>query len=305
MIDNCTCDKKKITLLHQPKPLSINRRLKEIIEYLLWYVPNINSVQSYKSDVIKNALYDDFLFDFICDVMALKQKDIKFYTFTKRDKIKDLANNYFSTPICTNCPKIMLTRNYDIQTHSYTETKTECLLRHIRNIIAHGSFTLVNDLLIGKDINKYNNVSAVIKLPLIKLNSALETIATENYLNKESLIVYSFALLGYSVNTHHKSKINNSIYDNDLVLTKNNKKYLIEIKRTISVDKLNNRAIINQLTLQSNESVDYLILIIDNLIVSNDLRSHYLKNNIIILDQKDLEKIFSGQDIMLSYVSTL
>ena len=46
---------------HEEIPIKLDSNLDEAIKYLLWYVPNINSEQAKKEDLLTNLEYDDYV----------------------------------------------------------------------------------------------------------------------------------------------------------------------------------------------------------------------------------------------------
>ena len=58
-------------LIHDPKPIVLSNNMDKIIKRLLWYVPNIDSYQSEKNELISEKLYDDFSFSYIIHKMRI------------------------------------------------------------------------------------------------------------------------------------------------------------------------------------------------------------------------------------------
>lgn len=101
------CDhhiKKKYSLAHVPRPLPLSKDLTKALEYLLWYVPNINSFQSPSNVLVTEPLYENFSFGLIADALHLSEEDILFL-----DYIDDDIVDYYMESICTRCQKIILT----------------------------------------------------------------------------------------------------------------------------------------------------------------------------------------------------
>jgi hypothetical protein len=125
--------------------------MEKIIENLLWYVPNIDSYQAPKNDLIEDRVYSDFSFTYIMEKMGMEeQRDVLW--LNKDENIKDDDWKYFENKICINCQKVIITRYKSL-------SKTNDFLRCLRNCIAHGQFAIVGDFLIGFNEIKSKKVS--------------------------------------------------------------------------------------------------------------------------------------------------
>lgn len=126
---------------------------------------------------------------------------------------------YYENNICKNCQKILITRQKNL-------SKTNDLLRCLRNSIAHGQFTIVDDYIIC--FNSCNNgvKKAVIKIKPLLLLNALDSLTAPK--SKELLLAYAFEKVGYSVIKEPVSPASNFRFD--LFLEKNDKQYAVEIK---------------------------------------------------------------------------
>ena len=69
-LQNCK-NKIKYKIIHNEIPISLDKNLDEAIKYLLWYVPNINSEQAKKEELLTNLEYDDYVFEELMTVMRL------------------------------------------------------------------------------------------------------------------------------------------------------------------------------------------------------------------------------------------
>lgn len=135
-------NKIKYDIKHKDVPIKLDPDLDEAIKYLLWYVPNINSEQARKEELLLNIEYDDYIFEELMASMKLRDIDVLFV-----DHIEDCIAEDFRKGICLDDQKIVMTI-------ADGETKTMSLLRHIRNAIAHGNFNVIEGMLIGFDIKK-------------------------------------------------------------------------------------------------------------------------------------------------------
>ena len=67
---------------------------------MLWYVPAIDSLQSYEHELIDDPLYSDVVFEFILEYIGIdKNKDIN---IINRDELKQYIKNY-EYKICVLC----------------------------------------------------------------------------------------------------------------------------------------------------------------------------------------------------------
>lgn len=205
-------------LIHDPKPIILSNNMDEIIKRLLWYVPNIESYQSEKNELISEKLYDDFSFTYIINKMNMViDHDVKW--IEPNIPFDDNDWEYYEENICLNCQKILITRQKKL-------SKTNDLLRSLRNCIAHGQFTVVDDYIIGFNSCKNGVKKAVIKIKPLPLLNALDSLTAPK--SKELLLAYAFEKAGYNVIKEPVSPASNFRFD--LFLEKNDKQYAIEIK---------------------------------------------------------------------------
>ena len=129
---------------HSPRPIKLSEEMDKIIKNLLWYIPNIDSFQATKNELISDRIYDEFSFSYIIGQMGMKEgQDVKW--LWTRDVISDDEWKFFEGKICTNCQKIIISK-YS------TFSKVNALLTAIRNSIAHGHFS-IKDLIFDFSIN--------------------------------------------------------------------------------------------------------------------------------------------------------
>ncbi len=80
MFEQC-CEKpnmKEYDIIHKPIPLELDEKMDNIIKSVLWYVPNIDSFQAPKLEIIENKIFEDFVFDYILNLLGMdKEKDVK------------------------------------------------------------------------------------------------------------------------------------------------------------------------------------------------------------------------------------
>ena len=205
---------------HSPRPIKLSEEMDKIIKNLLWYIPNIDSYQATKNELISDRIYDEFSFTYIMEQMGMKEsRDVRW--IGQKEVISKEDWEFFEREICTNCQKIIVAK-YS------TLSKINTLLTTIRNSIAHGHFAIVEDYIIGFNLKLSSKDpeglrKAIIKIKPKTLLSALEKLASP--MGKELLLAYAFRRVGYDV-----QEPKNRSRDFDLCLEKNGKKYVIEIK---------------------------------------------------------------------------
>lgn len=188
---------------------------------LLWYIPNIDSVQSKPSSLIRNKAYDNIFFSYILEALEMTEDDVKF--IDQGQEIDKKTWDYYHDEICTSCQKIILVRR------PYN-TKTENLLRCIRNLVAHGDFNLVGDTFIG--FNEYKGErNAIIKVKPKKLLAALNVSLTVSELSRTLMVEKILRKNGYQVEREPAIRGPKYIIRPDLVARKNGKTHIIEFKR--------------------------------------------------------------------------
>ncbi len=217
---------KPISLVHSPKPISFSNDMDQIIKEVLWYVPNIDSHQSSKNELIGDKVYSDFSFTYILNKMGMSEdRDVKW--IDNSTTIDDADWMFFENEICTNCQKAIIVRLKKL-------SKTNDFLRCIRNCVAHGHFTVVDDYLIGFNLQKTEKNPDGIKKAVIKIKPEALLDALEELMSpraKESLVGYALERVGYTVqyeNARPRDGSNGMFYD--ILAEKNGVRYAIEIK---------------------------------------------------------------------------
>lgn len=216
-----SCNTIAYKIIHNPQPIDLSDAMDKTIKNLLWYVPNIDSFQAIKNELISDKLYDDFSFTYIMNKMGMvEDRDVKW--IEPNDPFDKNDWNYFENSICTHCQKIIITRQKNL-------SKTNDLLRCLRNCIAHGHFSIVDDYIIGfnKHTTKTNPSGvekAVIKIKPEMLLSSLRSLTSP--IAKELLVAYAFERVGYKVIQQPQTQE----YAFDLLVEKDGRQYAIEIK---------------------------------------------------------------------------
>lgn len=288
---DCGCEKFKIDLKHEPTPIELSNEMDEVLKRLLWYVPNINSAQSDSSDLLNNRLYETFLFNFVCKKMEIDIVADVFFNPKRR-----IMNSFLNTrnkDICVKCQKVLLNKYSN-------ETKITSLLRHLRNIIAHGDFIMVEDFFVGRDtaIDKHTGdgkyVSAFVKMYPKKLLKGLRQVNSPIF--KEELIAYGFNNIGYTVTIQEGI----GKYKFDLIVEKNNMKFYIEIKDYKRIPSRVGIQVILDRFKYINDG--YCVLICDEIQIPIKLQNSLKSERIILVGVSEIDSLLSGRDILRTYI---
>lgn len=282
------CKRKiKYQIKHEDVPIRLDPNLDEAIKYLLWYVPNINSEQAKKEDLLTNLEYDDYVFEELMATMKLRDIDVLF-----TDSIKNSIVDDFREGICLNDQKIVMTL-------ADGETKTMSLLRHIRNAIAHGNFNVVEGLLVGFDIkrlaeNKVEN-RGIFKIYPEGLLRALRKIHFD--FSSQEFISDAFRRAGYKVEPYQEEYQRSHRFD--LYAKKNNNRFALEIRNYEYGHKLSKKEISNMIK-DFRGAVKGLIpvLIINSTYLTDEDKDRLLNEDVIILDIKNIKKMQRGRDMV-------
>lgn len=269
------------SLFHKDRPIVLSKEMTKAIEYLLWYVPNINSLQSKTNPYIEKEIFDDYIFKQFMEIMDIQDKDIYI-----GEKIPQEMVQFFRGKINTNCQKILLTQGEK-------ETKTGAMLRHIRNAIAHGIFNVVDDFLICFDFssmdaaNKNNSCTAIVKIRPQGLLNALEQMEKE-YAHAQMAAI-GFKRAGYKIHFQKKPSF-------DFTASKDNRTYSVELKTLPDGVTLTKKARDRIITRLKDEDHKILLTSKDNL-TDEDIKI-LKKERIHILSPQIIEDLFSGRDVL-------
>lgn len=279
--------KKNYSIVHEPRPLPLSDDLTQALEYLLWYVPNINSFQSSSNVLIIEPLYEDFSFRLISEALHLDDEDILFL-----DYIDDDIVDYYMDSICTNCQKMILTTGEH-------ETKISALVRHMRNAIAHGYFTVVDERIIAFDVkhfpkkdNSYG-CTAVMKLDPLHLVRALKLLEEE--MTHERLAAVAFSRCGYEILDNDYV---NPELPYDFMMEKDGMIYAVEIKR-IAIEGVAHKEHLDSILAHFPKNVrERKVLLMDSAVLDSDAKKSLQENKILLLDRDNLKSLMSGDDIL-------
>ena len=222
--EKCCQDRntKKYHIYHMPRPKDWDKDVMDAIQMLLWYIPNIDSVQSFSDDLIRSKAFENLTFDYVLDSLGMSEKDVLF--IRPGGEIFDEYWDYYKGEVCTSCQKIIIVRQKN-------KTKTEDLLRCIRNAVAHGDFTVVGDMFVGFNEHK-GEKKAIIKIRPKNLIRALTNISIQSEYNKAKLIDANLRKNGFKTQVEPKivDKETKKFYYLDILAEKNGLKYIVEIK---------------------------------------------------------------------------
>ena len=283
--DSCK-NKVEYSIEHKNVPIRLSDELREAIYYLLWYVPNIKSEQSKENELLLNPRYDDFIFIEIMKAMDLKDEDVLF-----TENISYYVVKPFLKEICTQSPKI-------IMTISNGETKTMAVLRHIRNAIAHGNFNVIDNIVVGFDLKKNEEITEYRGFFKLNPNNLLDALRKIQFdYNSQKLISQAFHRNGYFIEIYQE-KYQRS-HEFELFAKKNGKKYAIDIKN-YAYKEVVDRDFINKLIDQYENLMDDItpLLIINTSYLDEDSKEELLDHEVIILDVKNIKKMMSGRDMV-------
>ncbi len=285
--DNCK-NPRQYSIIHKEIPIKMSSDMRAALAYLLWYVPDISSIQSKSNELISNMEYDHYTFIEIMAYMDLRDEDCLF-----TEKIDEEIACEYKKRICTNSQKLILTQ-------SDGETKTESMLRHIRNAIAHGSFNIVDDLLVGfdeKNIGKdQTKTTAIFKIKPKNLLNALKMLNED--LTNQKLISKALKNTKYRVEVYKESFERSNKFD--LYAKKNDKRYAIEIRNYKSqrdIDKGFARKLANNFKNLKDERVRPL-LVINTSFLKEESKNELIAADVLILDVKNIKKMLKGRDMI-------
>ncbi|MET3616707.1 hypothetical protein ABID14_000327 [Peptoniphilus olsenii] len=279
-------NKKEYSIYHKEIPLELSEEMTKILEYLLWYVPNINSIQSKKNELTSSLNFENFVFGIIKNYMNLRNKDVVFL-----DYIDPKIVRFYSHKICTHSQKLILTKQSN-------ESLTDSLLRHIRNCLAHGNFNIVDNLLVGFDYNDSKNdekkCTAIFKIFPKNLLDALFSL--KNEITSEMLAQVALQRTGYKVERFKRNDIGP---DFDLFVTKGDKKYALEIKKYEEYEILPNyeaEKLVKSFSCLYNNITP--VLFIDTSLLREETKTKLKNEKVIILDVKNINKMLKNRDIL-------
>lgn len=281
------CEKKvSYSIKHDDKPLKLSEEMTKNLEYLLWYVPNINSAQSQENELTSSLSFENFVFGIIKNYMNLENKDVTFLDYIDPDIVK-----FYDKKICPHSQKIILTK-------SAGESKTDCLLRHIRNSLAHGNFNLVEDMLVGFDY-KFGPGGQEICTGIFKIfpkNLLRGLSSLDEEVTAEGLAQIALQRTGYDLERFNNEDRDTSF---DFYVKKGAKRYALEIKKYKDTEVLSEKEVQKLLDKFSGLYEKIIpVLFVNTSFLKKETKEKLKKERVIILDIKNILKMLEGRDIL-------
>lgn len=281
------CEKKvSYSIKHDDKPLKLSEEMTKNLEYLLWYVPNINSAQSQENELTSSLSFENFVFGIIKNYMNLENKDVAFLDYIDPDIVK-----FYDKKICPHSQKIILTK-------SAGESKTDCLLRHIRNSLAHGNFNLVEDMLVGFDY-KFGPGGQEICTGIFKIfpkNLLRGLSSLDEEVTAEGLAQIALQRTGYDLERFNNEDRDTSF---DFYVKKGAKRYALEIKKYKDTEVLSEKEVQKLLDKFSGLYEKIIpVLFVNTSFLRKETKEKLKKERVIILDIKNILKMLEGRDIL-------
>lgn len=283
---------RQFSIRHKEVPIRLTNVLDEAIKMLLWYVPNISSEQARVNDLLLNPFYDTYIFTEIMEQMNIRDEDILITEEIKANLVK-----FFRGEVRVDEQKLIMTLADN------DETKTMALLRHVRNAIAHGNFNVIDDLVIGFDVKKIGDKTdykGIFKIKPSGLLKALRKI-NEDFTN-EKLIATAFRRCSYKVEVYEEKYQRSHRFD--LYARKGNKRFAIEVK-TFDFREIMSRDFVREMIgkIQGIDSDLRPVLIINSSFLSDENREDLIRENVLILDIKNIKKMQKGRDMLEEIVT--
>ena len=283
---------RQFSIRHKEVPIRLTNDLDESIKMLLWYVPNISSEQARVNDLLLNPFYDTYIFTEIMEQMNIRDEDILITEEIKANLVK-----FFSGEVRFDEQKLIMTLADN------DETKTMALLRHVRNAIAHGNFNVIDDLVIGFDVKKIGDKTdykGIFKINPSGLLKALRKI-NEDFTN-EKLIATAFRRCSYKVEVYEEKYQRSHRFD--LYARNGNKRFAIEVK-TFDFREIMSRDFVRDMIgkIQGIDSDLRPVLIINSSFLSDENREDLIRENVLILDIKNIKKMQKGRDMLEEIVT--
>lgn len=282
----------KYSILHRKYPPKMTEEMHTIVETLLWYVPNIDSIQSEKNDMALSLDFDEFAFDLVKNNMQLGDEDVAVLEYIPKSVV-----DFYKNEVDPNFQKIIITRYKD-------ESTTNSLLRHIRNAIAHGYFTLVEGMLIGFDFKttRYTDeeCTAIFKIypkNLLKSLRILNEEVTEEELAKKALLRCDYVVEDFDDSYDHTEM------GFDFYAKKGRRRFAVEVKKYKNVEVLSQKEIDRLVREFSNIYKTIIpVLFINTSLMTDESKEKLQREEIIILDVKNIKKMMRGIDVLKEVV---
>ncbi len=182
-----SCNSQKVCLVNHIASLSAaytDKEFKSIIEFYVFAAPILKSD---KPDAFGLKNLKDYNWKGKADMSKLEREllrasEMSGFYFIKASTISGtLAQMDLVDCVCVEHPRAVLMQNYSITVFengravlNNSETRMECLFRHIRNSIAHNhTYVFRNDMILLEDTDQNNTITARI---MLKKNALLDWI---------------------------------------------------------------------------------------------------------------------------------
>lgn len=285
--------------VHNPQPIHLEGSFLHAIEMLLWYIPNIDSVQSSQVDLIAEEIYDEFTYSFFLENMRLTEYDICWYKRDKQTKqeIPQDLWDYYHDELCSSCQKMALVVNK-------SQSRVQNILRCIRNCIAHGDFYIVGNTIIG--FNHIVEKGITIKTAVVKFMPSLllQTLKRmQDIYCRERLFSFAFEKVGYIIEGGSRIRIGDIWFSFDFEMRKNGCLYAVEIKtekRNLYFDDVEIDSMISRFGKAINGRNITLVIVVDNSKLKAVQKAKLQNQGFIILDKTSVKDLLNGIDVLNS-----
>ena len=287
--------------VHNPQPISLSGSNLHAIEMLLWYIPNIDSVQSEKVDLITEEVFDEFTYKFFLESMNLSESDICWY---RRDKGKNPKVtqevpqelwNFYHDELCDKCQKLMIV----VQKN---QSRVQNILRCVRNCIAHGDFYIVGDTIIG--FNSYIENGCTIKTAIVKFKPSilLQTLQRMQQIYiRERLFAFAFERVGYTIEVGSRTRINNTWFMFDFEMRKDDHLYAVEIKTGKRSQYFEDEEIDHMISRFGEALIGRditLVIVVDNSKLKTAQKEKLQNQGFTIIDKASVKDLLNGIDVL-------
>jgi len=211
------------------------------------------------------------------------------------ENVSDEDWEFFEKEICTECQKMILTR-------IASKSKTNNLLRCLRNCVAHGHFAIVGDFFIGFNLKTTRDrppeKKVVIKIKPELLLNALHQLMYP--MAKEMLIGYALERVGYTVSSGPLFNIGAGVrWRFDLLAEKGGRKFAIEVKDYRGTQYLHKNRLERFVSMSEQLGPDTeKVLFIDTSYVTKDVREWVATiDNFRIVDIRDIRQLLAEEPV--------
>lgn len=288
---NCNCDPNKKTaysIQHNPRPILLPQKLIDTLEMILWYSPNNRtSRQAFINDYLDNQLFENAVITYYLRFLEIKPEDICFVN--GKGLPSDMVNPY-QGKVCLSCQKIIVAKWND-------ETKISCILRHLRNCLAHGNFNLLSeeDFIGFDEIN--GNYSAVFKIKISQVNDFCHQIIrypdfTVSHIFQYILMKANYTVLGSLTGAYNFRDMD--VMEELIFAKKDCHAYRINCSRYRLNDSIDSIEIIDEYVIQYDNQFHKDVQYIDIYYCEKEKEVKKVAENKYIIGLSCLESLFEG-----------